>query len=73
MLCVTAEPTSSSRGAPGWAEEIAFAFRRRDRLRAPFGKRVPDLAAPYDACDAPDDTGENAKRGLLPPARMDRV
>lgn len=44
-----------------------------DRLRAPFGKRVPDPAAPYDACDAPDDTGENAKRGLLPPVRMDRV
>ena len=41
----------------------------RDRLRAPFGKRVPDPAAPYDACDAPDDTGEK----LLPPVRMDRV
>ena len=41
----------------------------RDRLRAPFGKRVPDPAAPYDACDAPDNTGEK----LLPPVRMDRV
>lgn len=56
-------------GRTGWAEELALAFRRRDRLRAPFGKRVPDPAAPYDACDAPDDTGEK----LLPPVRMDRV
>ena len=38
----------------------------------PFGKRVHDPSAPYDAYDESDDTEEKAKSRLLPPVRQER-
>lgn len=54
----------------GWTRGLDFAFAHEDRLCSPFGKRVPDPSAPYDAYDAydeSDDTAQRAKTGTLPP------
>ena len=51
----------------GWTRGLDFAFAHKDRLCAPFGKRVPDPSAPYDAYDESDDTTQRAKTGTLPP------
>ena len=53
-------------GHTGWTDDFAFAFAHRDKLCSPFGKRVHDPAAPYDAYDEADDTAENAHKGFLP-------
>ena len=44
----------------------------REELCSPFGKRVHDPSAPYDADDESDDTEERAKSGFLPPVRQER-
>ena len=51
----------------GWTRGLDFAFAHKDRLCSPFGKRVPDPSAPYDAYDESDDTAQRAKTGALPP------
>ena len=53
-------------GHTGWTDNFAFAFARKDRLCSPFGKRVHDPNAPYDAYDESDDTAAGARAGLLP-------
>ena len=40
-------------------------FANKDKLCAPFKKRVHDPSAPYDAYDETDDTEEGAKAGFL--------
>ena len=53
-------------GHTGWTDDFAFAFAHREQLCSPFGKRVHDPSAPYDAYDESDDTAENAKKRLPP-------
>lgn len=45
----------------GWTDNFAFAFAHKDKICSPFGKRIHDPSAPYDAYDESDDTEENAK------------
>ena len=45
----------------GWTGNFAFAFAHKDKICSPFGKRIHDPSAPYDAYDESDDTEENAK------------
>ena len=52
-------------GHTGWTDNFAFAFAHREQLCSPFGRRVHDPNAPYDAYDESDDTEENAKSGFL--------
>ena len=52
-------------GHTGWTDNFDFAFAHKDRLCSPFGKRVHDPSAPYDAYDESDDTEQNAKAGYL--------
>ena len=52
-------------GHTGWTDNLDFAFKHKDKLCSPFGKRVPDPTAPYDAYDETDDTSENAESGFL--------
>ena len=54
-------------GHTGWTDDFAFAFAHKDRLCSPFGKRVHDPSAPYDAYDESDDTEQCAKFGFLKP------
>ena len=54
-------------GHTGWTDDFAFAFAHKDRLCSPFGKRVHDPSAPYDAYDESDDTEQRAKSGFLKP------
>ena len=49
----------------GWTDNFSFAFAHKDKLCSPFGKRVHDPSAPYDAYEEDDDTEENAKSGYL--------
>ena len=59
-------------GHTGWTGDRDFAFAHREKLCSPFGKRVHDPSAPYDAYDESDDTEEKAKSRFLPPVRQDR-
>ena len=59
-------------GHTGWTEDRDFAFAHREELCSPFGKRVHDPSAPYDAYDESDDTEEKAKSRFLPPVRQER-
>ena len=52
-------------GHTGWTDNFDFAFAHRDKLCSPFGKRVHDPQAPYDAYDESDDTEARAKSGFL--------
>ena len=52
-------------GHTGWTDNFDFAFAHKDKLCSPFGKRVHDPDAPYDAYEEDDDTEENAKSGYL--------
>ena len=52
-------------GHTGWTDNFAFAFAHKEQLGSPFGKRVHDPNAPYDAYDESDDTEQSAKSGLL--------
>ena len=52
-------------GHTGWTDDFAFAFAHREQLCSPFGKRVHDPNAPYDAYDESDDTEEKARSGFL--------
>ena len=52
-------------GHTGWTDNFAFAFAHKEKLCSPFGKRVHDPNAPYDAYEEDDDTEENAKSGFL--------
>ena len=52
-------------GHTGWTDNFDFAFAHREQLCSPFGKRVHDPSAPYDAYDEADDTEEKAKSGYL--------
>ena len=52
-------------GHTGWTDNLDFAFAHREQLCSPFGKRVHDPSAPYDAYDESDDTEENARSGWL--------
>lgn len=52
-------------GHTGWTDKFAFAFAHKEQLCSPFGKRVHDPNAPYDAYDESDDTEQSAKSGLL--------
>ena len=52
-------------GHTGWTDNFAFAFAHKEQLCSPFGKRVHDQNAPYDAYDESDDTEQSAKSGLL--------
>lgn len=52
-------------GHTGWTDNFDFAFAKKDRLCSPFGKRVHDPSAPYDAYDETDDTKEKAQAGRL--------
>lgn len=52
-------------GHTGWTDNFAFAFSHKEQLCSPFGKRVHDPNAPYDAYDESDDTEQSAKSGLL--------
>ena len=52
-------------GHTGWTDNFAFAFAHKDKLCSPFGKRVHDPNAPYDAYEEDDDTEENAKNSFL--------
>ena len=52
-------------GHTGWTDNLAFAFAHKEQLCSPFGKRVHDPNAPYDAYDESDDTEQSAKSGLL--------
>ena len=54
-------------GHTGWTDDFAFAFANTDKLCSPFGKRVHDPGAPYDAYDESDDTEQRAKSGFLKP------
>ena len=54
-------------GHTGWTDDFAFAFANKDKLCSPFGKRVHDPGAPYDAYDKSDDTEQRAKSGFLEP------
>ena len=54
-------------GHTGWTDDFAFAFANKDKLCSPFGKRVHDPGAPYDAYDESDDTEQRAKSGFLKP------
>ena len=54
-------------GHTGWTDDFAFAFAHKDRLCSPFGKRVHDPGAPYDAYDESDDTEQRARSGFLKP------
>ena len=54
-------------GHTGWTDDFAFAFAHKDRLCSPFGKRVYDPGAPYDAYDESDDTEQRVKSGFLKP------
>ena len=52
-------------GHTGWTDNFTFAFAHKEQLCSPFGKRVHDPNAPYDAYDESDDTEQSAKSGLL--------
>ena len=52
-------------GHTGWTDNFAFAFAHKEQLCSPFGKRVHDPNAPYDAYDESDDTEQSSKSGLL--------
>ena len=52
-------------GHTGWTDNFDFAFAHREQLCSPFGKRIHDPSAPYDAYDEADDTEEKAKSGYL--------
>ena len=52
-------------GHTGWTDNFDFAFAHKDRLCSPFGKRVHDPSAPYDAYDETDDTKEKAQAERL--------
>lgn len=52
-------------GHTGWTDNFDFAFAHKNRLCSPFGKRVHDPSAPYDAYDETDDTKEKAQAGRL--------
>ena len=52
-------------GHTGWTDNFAFVFAHKEQLCSPFGKRVHDPNAPYDAYDESDDTEQSAKSGLL--------
>ena len=52
-------------GHTGWTDNFDFAFAHGEQLCSPFGKRVHDPSAPYDAYDEADDTEEKAKSGYL--------
>ena len=52
-------------GHTGWTDNFAFAFAHKEQLCSPFGKRVHDPNAPYDAYDESDDTEAGAKSGYL--------
>ena len=52
-------------GHTGWTDNFAFSFAPKEQLCSPFGKRVHDPNAPYDAYDESDDTEQSAKSGLL--------
>ena len=54
-------------GHTGWTDDFAFAFAHKDQLCSPFGKRVHDPSAPYDAYDESDDTEQRARSGFLKP------
>lgn len=51
----------------GWVDGHVGAVEvdSKDKLCAPFKKRVHDPSAPYDAYDETDDTEEGAKAGFL--------
>ena len=51
-------------GHTGWTDNFAFAFSHKEQLCSPFGKRVHDPNAPYDAYDESDDTEKMAKSGF---------
>ena len=50
-----------------WTDDFAFAFANKDKLCSPFGKRVHDPGALYDAYNESDDTEQRAKSGFLKP------
>ena len=52
-------------GHTGWTDNFDFAFAHREQLCSPFGKRIHDPSAPYDAYDEADDTEKKAKSGYL--------
>ena len=52
-------------GHTGWTDDLAFAFRHRTELCAPFKKRMHDPDAPYDGYDESDDTEEKARSARL--------
>ncbi len=52
-------------GHTGWSDNMDFVFAHKEQLCSPFGKRVHDPSAPYDAYDETDDTEEGAKSGYL--------
>lgn len=52
-------------GHTGWTADLDFAFAHKDRLCSPFGRRVHDPSAPYDAYDESDDTEEAARTRRL--------
>lgn len=52
-------------GHTGWTDNFAIAFAHKEQLCSPFGKRVHDPNASYDAYDESDDTEQSAKSGLL--------
>ena len=52
-------------GHTGWTDNFDFAFAHREQLCSPFGKRIHDPSAPYDAYDEADDTEEKVKSGYL--------
>ena len=52
-------------GHTGWTDNFTFAFAHKTELCSPFGKRVHDPNAPYDAYDESDDTEAGAKSGYL--------
>ena len=52
-------------GHTGWSDNMAFVFAHKEQLCSPFGKRVHDPNAPYDAYDETDDTEEGARSGYL--------
>ena len=54
-------------GHTGWTDNFEFAFAHKDKLCSPFGKRVHDPNAPYDAYEESDDTETGAKSGYLKP------
>lgn len=53
-------------GHTGWADDLDFAFRYKDKVCNSLKKQKPhDPKAPYDAYDETDDTEEKARKVLL--------